>query len=114
MEKQIQRAQTYYDSALKHLPIEDASTQRAGLMMAAIYHALLKEIAQEEGRVIVFIDDILVFSPDEASYAIHLRKVLELLREHTLFAKYSKCHFWEREVRFLGHVINSDGIGVDP
>ena len=64
--------------------------------------------------VIVFIDDILVFSPDEASHAIHLRKVLMLLREHTLFAKYSKCHFWEREVRFLGHVINSDGIGVDP
>ena len=64
--------------------------------------------------VIVFIDDILVFSLDEASHAIHLRKVLGLLREHTLFAKYSKCHFWEREVRFLGHVINSDGIGVDP
>ena len=62
--------------------------------------------------VIVFIDDILVYSKDEASHAIHLRKVLELLREHDLRAKYSKCHFWESEVRFLGHVINQDGIGV--
>ena len=40
--------------------------------------------------------------------------MLELLREHDLRAKYSKCHFWESEVRFLGHVINQDGIGVDP
>ena len=63
--------------------------------------------------VIVFIDDILVYSEDEASHAIHLRKVLELLRKNELVAKYSKCHFWESEVRFLGHVINQDGIGVD-
>ena len=64
--------------------------------------------------VIVFIDDILIYSKDEASHAIHLRKVLELLRKNGLVAKYSKCHFWESEVRFLGHVINQDGIGVDP
>ena len=63
--------------------------------------------------IIVFIDDILVYSKDEASHDIHLRKVLELLREHGLYAKYSKCHFWESEVRFLGHVINQDGIGFD-
>ena len=62
---------------------------------------------------IVFIDDILVYSKDEASHAIHLRKVLELLREYDLRAKYSKCHFWESEVGFVGHVINQDGIGVD-
>ena len=64
--------------------------------------------------VIVFIDDILIYSEDEASHAIHLRKVLELLRKNELVAKYSKCHFWESEVRFLGHVINQDGICVDP
>ena len=52
-------------------------------------------------------------SSDLASHAIHLRKVLELLREHDLRVKYSKCHFCESEVRFLGHVINQDGIGVD-
>ena len=77
---------------------------------------LMNRVFQEylDKFVIVFIDDILVFSKDEASHAIHLRKVLELLRGHVLFAKYSKCHFWEREVRFLGHVINENGIGVDP
>src|SRR5659263_165402 len=64
--------------------------------------------------VIVFIDDILVYSKDEVSHAIHLRKVLELLRRHVLFAKYSKCHFWEKEVRFLGHVLSADGVAVDP
>jgi len=66
-----------------------------------------------DNYVIVFIDDILVYSKDEASHAIHLRKVLELLGEHDLRAKYSKCHFCESEVRFLGHVINQDRIGVD-
>lgn len=53
MEKQIQRAQTYYDSALKHLPIEDANTQRAGLMMAAIYRALLNEIKQSSAEKVL-------------------------------------------------------------
>ena len=88
-----------------------------GLTNAPAYFMdLMNRIFQEylDKFVIVFIDDILVFSPDEASHAIHLRKVLELLRTHVLYAKYSKCHFWEREVRFLGHVINEDGIGVDP
>ena len=63
--------------------------------------------------VIVFLGDILDNSKDEASHAIHLRKVLELLREHDLRIEYSKCHFWESEVRFQGHVIYQDGIGVD-
>src|SRR6187399_413870 len=64
--------------------------------------------------VVVFIDDILIFSKDEEEHAEHLRLVLEKLREHQLYAKFSKCEFWLKEVRFLGHVISGDGISVDP
>ncbi|KAD4180494.1 hypothetical protein E3N88_29085 [Mikania micrantha] len=63
--------------------------------------------------VIVFIDDILIYSKNEADHACHLREVLETLRREKLYAKYSKCAFWLREVQFLGHVINADGILVD-
>ena len=64
--------------------------------------------------VIVFIDDILIYSRTEQEHAEHLRKLLELLRKEKLYAKFSKCEFWLREVRFLGHVINKNGIQVDP
>src|ERR1041384_4769282 len=64
--------------------------------------------------VVVFIDDILIFSKTEEEHAIHLRIVLERLREHRLYAKFSKCEFWLREVAFLGHVITKNGVAVDP
>ncbi|KAD2804787.1 hypothetical protein E3N88_38164 [Mikania micrantha] len=64
--------------------------------------------------VIVFIDDILIYSRNKKEHEQHLRTVLELLKEERLYAKFSKCEFWLREVQFLGHVINSDGIHVDP
>ncbi|XP_035841370.1 uncharacterized protein LOC118488234 [Helianthus annuus] len=64
--------------------------------------------------VIVFIDDILVYSKNEAEQAQHLQEVLETLRREKLYAKFSKCAFWLREVQFLGHVISADGILVDP
>ncbi|KAD4385982.1 hypothetical protein E3N88_26151 [Mikania micrantha] len=64
--------------------------------------------------VIVFIDDILVYSKNEGDHACHLREVLETLRREKLYAKFSKCAFWLHEVQFLGHVINADGILVDP
>ena len=64
--------------------------------------------------VVVFIDDILVYSKDEEEHAEHLRWVLEKLREHQLYAKFSKCDFWLKEVGFLGHVISEEGIAVDP
>ena len=64
--------------------------------------------------VVVFIDDILVFSKTEDDHAEHLRLVLQKLREHKLFAKRSKCEFWLREVSFLGHVVSNGGIAVDP
>jgi hypothetical protein len=64
--------------------------------------------------VVVFIDDILVYSRNEEEHEEHLRLVLQKLRENQLYAKFSKCEFWLREVSFLGHVITGGGIAVDP
>jgi len=64
--------------------------------------------------VVVFIDDILVFSRNEEEHEEHLRLVLQRLRENQLYAKLSKCEFWLKEVSFLGHVISEGGVSVDP
>ncbi|KAK5775521.1 hypothetical protein PVK06_043419 [Gossypium arboreum] len=64
--------------------------------------------------VVVFIDDILIYSRDESEHAEHLRTILQILREKKLFAKFSKSEFWLREVGFLGHIVSGDGIRVDP
>ncbi|KAI3806853.1 hypothetical protein L1987_22769 [Smallanthus sonchifolius] len=64
--------------------------------------------------VIVFIDDILIYSKNEGDHAYHLKEVLEPLKKEKLYAKFSKCAFWLREVQFLGHVINPNGIMVGP
>ena len=64
--------------------------------------------------VVVFVDDILIFSKSEEEHALRLGEVLRTLRAHQLKAKFSKCHFWREEVRFLGHVVSKDGIAVDP
>nr|GEZ14988.1 reverse transcriptase domain-containing protein [Tanacetum cinerariifolium] len=64
--------------------------------------------------VIIFMDDILIYSHNEEEHANHLRIILELLRKEKLYAKFSKCDFWIRIVQFLGHLIDSQGIHVDP
>jgi hypothetical protein len=64
--------------------------------------------------VMVFIDDILIYSQSEEENVDHLKMVLQRLREHQLYAKLSKCEFWINEVMFLGHIINKDGLAVDP
>ncbi|GJY85501.1 reverse transcriptase domain-containing protein, partial [Tanacetum coccineum] len=63
--------------------------------------------------VIVFIDDILIYSKTWEEHEVHIGLVLELLKEEKLYAKFSKCEFWLREVQYHGHVINGDGIHVD-
>ena len=63
--------------------------------------------------VVVFIDDILVYSKDAQEHEQHLRIVLETLREKRLYAKLSKCDFWIKEVSFLGHIVSAEGIRVD-
>ena len=64
--------------------------------------------------VVVFIDDILVYSKNGEEHARHLRLVLDRLREHQLYAKFSKCQFWLKEVSFLGHILSAKGVAVDP
>jgi hypothetical protein len=64
--------------------------------------------------VVVFIDDILIYSQSEEEHVGHLNMVLQRLQEHLLYAKLSKCEFWIQEVPFFGHIINIDGLAMDP
>ncbi|GJX85121.1 putative reverse transcriptase domain-containing protein [Tanacetum coccineum] len=64
--------------------------------------------------VIVFIDDILIYSKNKKEHEEHLKAILELLKKEELYAKFSKCEFWLPKVQFLGHMIDSQGIHVDP
>jgi hypothetical protein len=64
--------------------------------------------------VVVLIDNILIYSKNKEEHAKHLRIVLTRLREHQLYAKFSKCTFWMEEIQFLGHVLSANGIAVDP
>ncbi|WRX23768.1 Reverse transcriptase domain - like 10 [Theobroma cacao] len=77
-------------------------------LRSGVFHPYLDKF------VIVFIDDILVYSRDNDEHAIHLRIVLQTLRERQLYAKFSKCEFWLQEVVFLGHIVSGVGIYVDP
>jgi hypothetical protein len=64
--------------------------------------------------IVVFIDDILIYSKSESDHEEHLRLVLQKLRDNQLYAKFSKCQFWIDEVPILGHIISNGGISVDP
>ena len=64
--------------------------------------------------VIVFINDILIYSKSMKEHEEHLRMVLEVLREKRLYAKFSKCEFWLDLLSFLGHVVSKNGVMVDP
>ncbi|WRX07781.1 Reverse transcriptase domain - like 2 [Theobroma cacao] len=64
--------------------------------------------------VVVFIDDILIYSKSREEHEQHLKIVFQILREHQLYAKFSKCEFWLESVAFLGHVVSKHGVQVDP
>jgi len=76
--------------------------------MNRIFHAYLDHF------VVVFIDDILIYSKSEEEHAEHLKIVLQVMKEKKLYAKLSKCEFWLNEVSFLGHIISGSSIVVDP
>src|SRR3954468_24226886 len=77
-------------------------------LMNKVYQPYLDEF------VVVFIDDILINSKTEEEHAKHLQIALQVLRDNKLYAKYSKCEFWMKEVKFLGHIVSEKGISVDP
>jgi hypothetical protein len=64
--------------------------------------------------VLVFIDDILIYSKSREEHEEHLKLVLQVIREHHLYAKFSKCDFFQKQVHYLGHVISEEGVAVDP
>jgi hypothetical protein len=87
------------------------------LMNAPAYFMyLMNKMSMEylDKFVVVFIDDILIYSKMEAEYEEHLRLVLEKLRINQLYAKFSKCEFWLTQVAFFGLVISSGGVSIDP
>jgi hypothetical protein len=88
-----------------------------GLTNAPAYFMYLMNsvfMAELDKFIVVFIVDILIYSKNEKEHAKHLRVVLQRLRDHKLYAKFSKCEFWLDSVKFLGHTISKDGISVDP
>jgi hypothetical protein len=88
-----------------------------GLTNAPAYFMyLMNKVFMEclDKSVVVFIEDILVYSRSEEEHEEHLHLALQKLPEHRLYAKLSKCEFWMKQVAFLGHVISKGGISVDP
>jgi hypothetical protein len=67
-----------------------------------------------EKIVLVFIDDILIYSKNREEHEEHLRLVLQVLREHHLYSKFSKCDFFQKQIHYLGHAISKEGVPVDP
>ncbi|KAJ9539506.1 LOW QUALITY PROTEIN: hypothetical protein OSB04_032239 [Centaurea solstitialis] len=82
----------------------------------AVFMDLMNRVCRPmlDKSVIVFIDDILIYSKTKEDHVMHLIEVLETLRRERLYAKFSKCDFWLQEVQFLGHLVNREGIKVDP
>jgi hypothetical protein len=81
-----------------------------------IFMCLMNGVFREylDKFVIVFLDDILIYSKSEEEHEKHLRMVLQVLREHKLYAKLSKCIFYQKKIHYLGHIISVEGITMDP
>lgn len=82
----------------------------------AVFMRLMNQVFRDylDKFVIIFIDDILIYSRTAEEHEEHLRRVLERLQEHKLYAKFSKCKFWKKEIGFLGHRVSAEGVAADP
>ena len=90
------------------MPLELTNVPAAFMdLMHRIFQPYLEQF------VIVFKDDILIYSQSEWEDEYHLTIILQLFKDHQLYAKFSKCEFWLTEVRFLGHVVSASGVSVD-
>ncbi|GJU35251.1 putative reverse transcriptase domain-containing protein [Tanacetum coccineum] len=94
------------------LALRGARRRRTRRYLMDLINRMCKAITDK--YVIVFIDDILIYSKNKKEHEEHLTTILEFLKKEELYAKFSKCEFWIPKVQFLGHVINSEGIHVDP
>jgi len=120
-------------SGYHQIPIAEADVRKTGLKTRyghfefvvmpfgltnapAAFMRLMNIVFQEflDEFVIIFIDDILVYSKSPEEHEVHLRTVMEKLREQKLFTKLSKCSFWQREMSFLGHIVSAEGVLMDP
>ncbi|GKE02267.1 putative reverse transcriptase domain-containing protein [Tanacetum coccineum] len=111
---QLQRSSTAFRTRYGHYEFQ---VMPFGLTNApAVFMDLMNRVCKPylDKFVIVFIDDILSYSKDEKEHEEHLRLIMELLKKEELYAKFSKCKFWIPKVQFLGHVIDCQGIHVDP
>ena len=77
-------------------------------LMHGVFHPFL------DNFVVIFIDDILIYSKNQEEHKEHLNIMLEILRKHQLYANFSKCDFFKTKIQYLGHVILVEGIVVDP
>nr|GEW26624.1 putative reverse transcriptase domain-containing protein [Tanacetum cinerariifolium] len=106
------------DEKVVHIPIDGETLIIRGSMTYSI-NFKVQAFIQNRLKIMLsstemFIDDILIYSCNEEEHASHLRIILELLRNNKLYAKFSKCEFWIHIVQFLGHIIDSQGLHVDP
>ena len=90
-----------------HLPLTNAP---------AVFMCLMNNVLHKylDNFVVVFIDDILIYSKTKEEHEEHLKIILQVLREHQLYSKFSKCDFFKDKIEYLGHVITKEGILVDP
>ena len=77
-----------------------------------LMHTIFQELLDD--FVIIFLDDILVYSRDVETHVTHVQQTLEILRQNRLYAKVSKCAFFQSSIEYVGHIVSAEGLSVDP
>ncbi|GKD53978.1 putative reverse transcriptase domain-containing protein, partial [Tanacetum coccineum] len=109
---QLQGSNVYSKIDLRSVPSDAFGLTNAPAVFMDLMNRVCKPYLDK--FVIVFIDDILIYSKNKKEHEEHIKAILELLKKEELYVKFSKCEFWIPKVQFLGHVVDSQGIHVDP